>query len=93
MKETELKYKAETGCSPFFEIETELLTKALDSGMMEGMSGREICELIDYDCEHNANWGIFLSQVPDKYQECDNINFYTPEYVEWLENKVEQLTK
>ena len=92
MKAIELKYKAETGCDPFFEIETDWITKSFDSVAMEGMSGDGIRELIDYDCEHNAGWGIFLNQVPEKYQECDNVNFYTPEYVEWLENEVERLT-
>ena len=37
MKAIELKYKAETGCDPFFEIETDWITKSFDSVMMEGM--------------------------------------------------------
>lgn len=92
MKAMELKYKAETGLSAYLDIETEMLTKMFDSVMMEGMSGDEIRKLIDYDCEHNAKWGIFIYQLPDKFQDSCNVTMYTTEYVEWLENELERLT-
>lgn len=87
-----IQYKSETGKTAFFNVEAERLTQELDSVMMEGMSGEEIRSLIDYDCSHNVKLGIFLDQIPTELQECENLIIHSPEYVEWLESRLEQLT-
>lgn len=82
------QYKSETGNSAFLNVEAERLTQELDSEMMQGMTAKEIRNLIDYDCSHNVKLGIFLDQIPTEYQECENLILVTPEYIEWLESKI-----
>ena len=93
MNNTELRYKAETGFDASKWIETELLTKTVDSVMFEGMTGKEIREVIDYDITNNAGWGIFINQLPVEYSDGDDVSIPSIEYVKWLENEVERLSK
>lgn len=83
-----LQYKSETGLTPYFNVEAERLTQEFDTGMMEGLTAKEIKSLIDYDCSHNVKLGVFLDQIPTEYQECENLIVFTPEYVEWLESRI-----
>lgn len=87
-----IQYKSETGMCPFFEKESEHLTGSFDSRAMEGLTGSEIRSMLDYDCKKNAKWGVFIMDLPEEYQECNDLKIYTPEYVEWLESRLEQLT-
>lgn len=60
-----IQYKSETGKSAYFEAEADRHTLELDSVMLEGMTGKEIRSLIDYDCKHNVKLGVFLDVFPD----------------------------
>ena len=86
-----IQYKSETGESPIFELESQHLTESLDGVGFEGMSGREIIDALQYDFKRNAHWGVFISDLPGEYQESNDLKIYTPEYVQWLESKVEAI--
>jgi len=49
-----IQYKSETGNSAYLSIESERLTQELDARIMEKNTKREIIDMIDYDCKHNA---------------------------------------
>ena len=89
--DTKIQYKSETGESPIFELESQHLTESLDGIVFEGMSGREIIDALQYDFKQNAHWGVFISDLPGEYQESKDLKIYTPEYVQWLESKVEAI--
>ena len=59
--------------------------------MLDGMRASEILDLIDYDCKHNVKLGVFFDKLPSYCQFEDNLIIYSPDYVKWLEDKVEQL--
>jgi hypothetical protein len=83
-----MKYKAETGNSPYFEKETDHITKSLSGFEFQGMLASEIISALDYDLNHNAGWGVFISDFPKEYLVNDDLKIYTPEYVQWLEEKL-----
>jgi len=85
---TQLDYKAETGNSPFIEVEAELLTGALEGLDFEGWSGKEIIDALNYDFNKNAKYGVYTDQLPPDYIDTSAIciRVYSPEYVKWLEN-------
>ena len=83
--DTKIQYKSETGESAVFELESKHLTESLSGEELEGMDGREIIDALKYD----YSWGVFISDLPDEYQKSNDLKIYTPEYVRWLEGKVE----
>ena len=85
---TEIKYKSETGKTAYNEIETKHLTRSMDGVEFIGMTGKEICDTLAFDYNNNANWGIFISELPNKYIFQGDVKIYSPEYVEWLENQI-----
>ena len=83
-----IQYKSETGNTPFFEKESEHLTGSLQGMDFEDMRASAIRSMLDYDCKKNAKWGVFIMDLPEEYQEKNNLKIFTPEYVEWLESKL-----
>ena len=86
-----IQYKSETGENPILELESKHLTESMDGAEFEGMTGKEIRDLLKYDCDKNAKWGVFIFELPIEFQDCDNLIIYTPEYIQWLESKLEEL--
>lgn len=87
-----IQYKSETGTSPFFELESKHLTESMSGLEFEGMTRKEIRDALKYDFRKNSHWGVFIMDLPEEYQECNDLKIHTPEYVEWLESRLEQLT-
>lgn len=83
-----IQYKSETGEPAVFELESKHLTESMSGEEFEGMNSREIVDALKYDYRKNAEWGVFVSNFPVEYQKCTDLIIYTPEYVQWLENKV-----
>lgn len=86
-----IRYKSETGYSPFFTLESEHLTQSLDGNEFQGMTSREIIDAIEYDFIVNAGWGIFISKLHNEFQDNDDLKIYSQEYVDWLESLVNAL--
>jgi len=89
----QIQYKSETGNLAFISVESQRLTQEYDARVMEDMTTREIIDLIDYVSRHNAKWGIFMDQLPNGFQKNEDLVIPSPEYVKWLENKVESIKK
>lgn len=87
------QYKADTGNSCFQFIESSHLTRSMSGVEFDGMTAKEIKSHLDYDVSKNAKWGLFVDQLPDEYQMNEDIFLITPQYVEWLEEKVIELTR
>ena len=82
-------YKSETGESPIFELESKHLTESMEGREFDGMTASEIKDALSFDCRKNAHWGIFISDLPQEYQDSNDFKVYTPEYVQWLESRLE----
>ena len=57
------------------------------------MSSNEIMDALDFDCRDNAHWGVFIQDLPQEYQDNNDLKIFTPEYIEWLEEKLTELQK
>ena len=94
MTTIEMQYKADTGNSSHLKgIESDLMIKTIDIVILEGMTGKEIIDLLKYDNIHNMSWCIEMNQIPDEYKEENDLHLINPEYVKWLEEKVMELQK
>lgn len=93
MKDLKMQYKADTGYSAYFEKGSEHLTHSIDPFPFKEMTAKEIISALEYDTKHNAKWGVFMEDIPDAYLDGLDLKLITPGYVEWLENKIHELTK
>lgn len=91
MKDLKLMYKSDTGESAILNIESSHLTKSLEGIDFEGMSGLEMRDALNYDFKKNAKWGVFIESIPKDFVLNDDLNIVTPEYVKWLEDKLNSL--
>jgi len=88
--ELRLKYKSDTGLSPFVEIETRLLSEPFDADLFEYATADELKQAINMS---DAGWGITTDELSTDYVDQENdIVFVSKEYVEWLESKNAELT-
>lgn len=92
-KDTERMYKAETGNTAIIEIESDYLIPQLDYRVLQENTKDEIIDILKYDSDHNADWGIFTKDIPDGYLDNSDLVIPTPEYVAWLESKLLELLK
>lgn len=83
-----IQYKSDTGKSPIFELESQRLTEELDSRIFEENTKREIIDMINYDSNYNAKWGVFMDQLPKEFQLNEDLIIPSADYVQWLEDKV-----
>lgn len=84
-----IEYKSETGNSAFIEIESELLIPWIDGRTLEEMRSSEIISMLKYDNKHNSKPGVFIEDIPKDYLNDEDVKIYDPEYVKWLESKVQ----
>lgn len=88
-----LRYKADTGESPYLSIESQSIIGELDPRIFEDYSKPEIIELLDYDLRYNSKWGIYVDQLPNEYNDGEDVSIYSPEYVRWLEDQLTVLER
>jgi len=94
MNKVEMMYKADTGNSAHLTgIEARLMVEPLDVVMLEGLTDKEICELIQYDNKNNMVWCVGIKEIPQEFTDGDDLYLINPDYIKWLEEKVESLQK
>lgn len=88
MHESEFKYKSETGNTPFLKIDSVLMTKNLDTyPLQECDTAEEVIEIINL-CDNKRT--IPIESIPKQYLDGSNLKIYSPEYVGWLQEKINQ---
>lgn len=91
MNELEIKFKADTGQSAFLEIESLSMTETIDTYPLQGEDTVEdvinLIDSMDYD------WAVCIKDIPKEYINHYDFNVYRPEYVKWLEEQLNTLTK
>ena len=86
MKELHLKYKKETGLSPFIEVESELMEEPIDVYLIEHESKKSILNIIDMNQSYSA---IKIDNIDHDLLDVDDLKVYRKGYVEWLEEQLE----
>jgi hypothetical protein len=94
MNDLQIQYKQDTGKSSHIVVESEHLTKSLKGVQFDGMTSREIISALEYDFKRNASWGVFIKDLPSEFISPGNdLIAYSFEYVQWLEDKIKELSK
>lgn len=93
MSKFQMQYKADTGNSAQLTgIESILMVETIDTVQLEGMTGKEIIELLEYDNLKNISWSIRIKDLPKEYIQEDDLHLINPDYINWLETQLETLT-
>jgi hypothetical protein len=91
MNQIELQYKRETGNSAdLCGIESELMTNEFDGIFCLDLDKKAI---IDYLASCAEHWAIKMSDIPEEFNDADNLILPDPGYIKWLEEKVELYNK
>ena len=86
MNELKIEYKSDTGLSAFVEIGSLAMIEDIDTyPLQECDTVEDVIDLIDL-CDYE--WAVLMDNIPDKYNDNNDLKIYRPEYVEWLEEKL-----
>lgn len=91
MNTIQMRYKADTGNSPILVLDSNWLVDVIDDDNLKRKSASEI--RIELQSQEPI-WAIDIEDLPIEYNSGDNESrIPTPEYVQWLEEKVIELQK
>jgi len=88
MNELYIKYKSDTGKSPFIEFETKLYIEWLDDRILSEHTKEEILSFIKVS---DNIWCVFQDEIEEKIPsspDSGDVKIHSDEYVKWLENKI-----
>jgi hypothetical protein len=60
----------------------------MNGAEFEGMNAREIIDMLNYDCNKNAEWGVFIEELPELWHIENDLKIPTYEYIKWLEDQI-----